>query len=323
MKNKILKIIIPSLLSITALSIILGYALPITSITPYWIILSRPGFQNSCENILLGNEHLKFGSPLTAHLGTKAWGVKDSIYGLKALEKEGNFGKQVYYPSYSKEEIKENKALKQVGFFPLTNHKTEEKTPFIINIAGGGFTSVCTMVESLPVSAKFQELGYTSFALTYRIGKEFGNSDNINYVLDDIAKSINLIREKSEEFNIDPDKYIITGFSAGAYISSSWCNKKMGYEKYNLPKPLSVNLMYGYNLDAVLDTSFDTPLFSLLCKNDPYFASSDYEKIINKYQNNNLKYSLKIVDCLHGFGLGSDTEAEGWVSDALNFAFNH
>ncbi len=319
MKKKILKGILSTILGITAIIVALGFILPISTITPYWIILSRSGFNNSCWNILLGNEHLYFGSPFTANLGTKAWNANDSVYGLKALEKEGNNKYQVYYPSYTRKEIKDNKALKQVGFFALRNHKSEEKTPFVINIAGGGFTSVCTMVESLPVSAKFQEYGYTSFALTYRISKTFGECDNLDNVLSDIAKSISIIRDKADEFNIDPDKYIITGFSAGAYIASSWCDKDIGYKKYNLPSPTSVNLLYGYNLESVLKDSFDIPTYSLLCKNDQYFNSSDYESIIKHYENNNINHSIKIVDCLHGFGLGTNTEAEGWVKDSLDF----
>ena len=56
-----------------------------------------------------------------------------------------------------------------------------------------------------------------------------------------------------------------------------------------------------------------------LIKNDQYFNSSDYESIIKHYENNNINHSIKIVDCLHGFGLGTNTEAEGWVKDSLDF----
>lgn len=72
MKKKILKGILSTILGITVIGVALGFILPITTITPYWIILSRSGFNNSCWNILLGNEHLYFGSPFTANLGTKA-----------------------------------------------------------------------------------------------------------------------------------------------------------------------------------------------------------------------------------------------------------
>ena len=317
MKHKILKITLASILTATIICIGLGYILPITPITPFWIILSRSSLQQT-NNLLLGNEHLYAGSPLTAHLGTKAWGTQDMVYGLKALENEGK-NNQIYYQSYSNEEIKNNNNLNQVGFFVLRNHKDTEKKPFIVNIAGGGFTSVCTISESLPVSAKFQEYGYTSFALTYRLSKEFGNSENLNLVIDDIAKSISLIQEKADEFNIDPNKYIITGFSAGAMISSTWCDQELGYAKYNLPQPMGLNLLYGYNLESVLKDSYNIPLFSLLCKNDQYFHNSDYEKIITKYNSKNIKNSIKVVDCLHGFGLGTNTKAEGGVKEALSF----
>lgn len=72
-------------------------------------------------------------------------------------------------------------------------------------------------------------------------------------------------------------------------------------------------------MDSILKDSFDVLTYSLLCKNDQYFNSNDYENIIKHYENNNVNHSIKIVDCLHGFGLGTNTEAEGWVKDSLDF----
>ena len=44
--------------------------------------------------------------------------------------------------------------------------------PFIIACAGGAYKCVCTMIESIPVAARLNALGYDVVIPNYRVGME-------------------------------------------------------------------------------------------------------------------------------------------------------
>lgn len=295
---------------------LVGWLSPIGNMTPIWIMMSKSEFKGKTKNLLLGNWWVNFHTPKTLSIVIPAWNTDDFVYGMNTLSNQAKSGKEIYYDLYSKDECREDPKKKQVGLYCL-NPSTGEKKPYVILLAGGGFSSVCTPMESLPVSASFCEMGYTCFALTYRTTKTFLEYQDPNIITQDIAKAISFIEQNADKWNIETEKYLIGGFSAGACAISTWLDDSIGYGKYNLKKPGVACLIYG--IDPEFAIKSDIPSYILTCKNDEYFDKSLFDDYVETLSKKNINFSLQEVDCLHGFGLGTGTNAEGWTKDAEAF----
>lgn len=96
---------------------------------------------------------------------------------------------------------------------PLRPHMP--RRPAIIVCPGGAYVVVGER-EGEPVALAFAAKGYNAFVLHYSVGlfARFPNS------MLDAARAVALIRVNAEEWNIDPDKVAVCGFSAGGHIAA-------------------------------------------------------------------------------------------------------
>ena len=88
------------------------------------------------------------------------------------------------------------------------------------------------LTEGWPIARRFNELGYHAFILTYQVSTEASAVK----AMDDMAKAMQMIQERKEEFHVDPENYMTCGFSAGGYLVCLW-NTEKGYQAFDLPKP--------------------------------------------------------------------------------------
>jgi len=91
----------------------------------------------------------------------------------------------------------------------------------VIICPGGGYSVLAASHEGADVAKKFNDWGITAFVLKYRIpdnktmvNKEIGP-------LQDAQKAIQTVRERAKEWNINPNKIGIMGFSAGGHLAST------------------------------------------------------------------------------------------------------
>ena len=308
-------IICAVLVIVSVCTCLLSWFAPITIFTPIFLMNSRPELADISENLYIGQGiGMHISNPLIAHLGSPAWHPQDFVYGVTRLSDKARAGEEVYYPLFTDEEIAEDKQREQVSLYRLSADN-EEKRPYVLLLAGGGFISVCTPMESLPVAAAFNDLGYTAFCLTYRISESFGGKPET--IAEDIYKAVSFITEHAEEFNIDPSNYLIGGFSAGGMAISEWCNPETGYQKYGAQKPGAACFIYGVN--ESYKNTIDVPAFIRYCIDDVHFEVEGFDNFESGISDRNIPTDYKKVDCPHGFGLGTGTEAEGWVNEAETF----
>lgn len=146
--------------------------------------------------------------------------------------------------------------------FPLSSGKNQtpslktyilEKTddpktasrPFILIIPGGGYNHYGRH-ETEQIALKMASLGFSSAVLFYRI-----KPTKFPEPLLDAAQAVSLVRKNSKKWNINPDKIILLGFSAGAHVAASlgaYWNSNLISSFSNLPpqeiKPNALVLSY-------------------------------------------------------------------------------
>ena len=272
------------------------------------------------------------------------WNSESLIYGLKRLEEVSEKGKCLYR-IYSDAECAGDKAKQDVNviFFPKTEDHGEK--PFLVICAGGGYMSVCTAVEGFPVAARFNDMGYDVFLLTYRVGGKMA----LPIPLDDLAAALKYIFANRDQFGVG-EEYILSGFSAGANLISLFGTENHGYKAYGLPKPKAMipvytfvdnslcgdtpvmknclKIMYGKNPSPavlkeynVCDHLGDYPPCYIVCgKNDSTVPPANSEYLKKCLDERGIPAILEEGDnAEHGFGEGRGTSVEGWYLRADEF----
>ena len=89
----------------------------------------------------------------------------------------------------------------------------------ILIIPGGGYSFEAVQNEGLHPAEFFNARGTTVFVLTYRLPGE-GWSNRAIVPVSDAQRAMRLIRTRSGDFKIDPDRLGVMGFSAGGHLAA-------------------------------------------------------------------------------------------------------
>jgi acetyl esterase/lipase len=88
-------------------------------------------------------------------------------------------------------------------------------TPAVIIVHGGGWRSG-NHTQHIPLAQHLAALGYASFTVEYRLSTEALYPAAVN----DIKSAIQWVRANAKKFNIDTNKIVILGFSAGGQLAA-------------------------------------------------------------------------------------------------------
>ena len=297
-------------------------------------ILYAPGIMG----LLMGNMRLDQGEKT-------GWNSESMIRGLNRLEEVASKGSCVY-PVYKPEECVDDKAKKDVNVIFLPRTQDLGPKPFLVSCAGGAYAGVCSAVEGFPVAARFNELGYDTFVLTYRVS----GTGQLPKPIDDLAAAVKFILDKQETFGISGE-YAVCGFSAGANLISIFGTDNHGYKTYGLPKPVAMipvytlitHKLYGdnkimkfalkkmfgtkiteekfreYDVDEHMSEAYP-PCYIVCGKNDSTVPPANSERLKECLD----KLAIPAVleegeNAEHGFGEGLGTDVEGWIGRADTF----
>ncbi len=109
-----------------------------------------------------------------------------------------------------------------------------KKRPFVLICPGGGY-AYCSAREAEPIARAFMAKGYNAGILYYSIkDKTDCLYDEINDVAKphyEVAKSICIIRDNADKWNVYKDKIAVIGFSAGGHLAGCssilWNDEKL------------------------------------------------------------------------------------------------
>lgn len=119
------------------------------------------------------------------------------------------------------------------------------KTPLVLICPEGGYAMTSNR-EAEPIALQFNSMGYQAAVLRYSCAPAVYPT-----ALCEVAQSVKLIREHAEDWNVDAEKIIVMGFSAGGHLAASygvfwnesWLTEKMQCDK-QLLKPNGLVLCY-------------------------------------------------------------------------------
>ncbi len=91
----------------------------------------------------------------------------------------------------------------------------------VVICPGGGHRLLVFNAEGVEAARYLNSLGIAAFALKYRLGRESGSPYKIElHAREDGARAMRLVRSRAKEWNIDPSRVGIMGFSAGGEVAS-------------------------------------------------------------------------------------------------------
>jgi len=100
--------------------------------------------------------------------------------------------------------------------------KKETANPSAVLIfPGGGYSHLAMHKEGKKIALWLNSLGITAFVLKYRLPTDRVMKDKSIGPLQDAQEAIRTIRRNAKEWNIDPAKIGVLGFSAGGHLAST------------------------------------------------------------------------------------------------------
>lgn len=234
------------------------------------------------------------------------------IEALNHMIEEANDGKTIFYDFYSDEQKQNDPGKENTGLFFF---RGKPDAPFAIVSPGGGFSYVGSLHEGFPLAQRISELGFNAFVIRYPIGSE-------SYATEDLAAAIAYIFRNAETLGVDTRDYSVWGGSAGARMAGNIAlNGVSAYGGGNLPKPATAVIAYTGQSSYSSDFS---PAFITVAANDGIANVNTVERRVENLRNAGVDVEYRRYQSAgHGFGLGTGTDAAGWVDLAVQFWQRH
>jgi acetyl esterase/lipase len=182
----------------------------------------------------------------------------------------------------------------------------------VVVAPGGGFRELVFNAEGKQAAEFLNSIGVTVFVLKYRLPEEENSPYSIQNVKQDAYRAIRLVRSRAGEFNIDPNRIGMLGFSAGgAVIMMVAFDKGDGDPK----APDAIDRVNGRpNFQMMIypggkapkKISADTPPAFLLCANDDEYGCDEVTlDLLQKFRAANVPVeAIFLAKGKHAFNMG-------------------
>ena len=226
----------------------------------------------------------------------------------------------------------------------------------VIICPGGGYGSLVINDEGGNVAREFAAKGVAAFVLKYRLPSDVIMHNREIGPLQDAQRAIQMVRERAAEWNVDPKKVGIIGFSAGGHLAST---ASTHYQKAVIDNPKNISLRPDFSIliyavisfqDSILHkgskkaligenataektreysnefqvTADTPPAFLVHASNDkvvPVANSINYYTALHKY---GINAELHIYQAGgHGFGMNNATTNDKWMERCFNWMTNN
>jgi acetyl esterase/lipase len=187
----------------------------------------------------------------------------------------------------------------------------------IIVAPGGGFSILAIEHEGRDVARWLNQLGVTAFVLRYRCGLESGDTPAMNRQLsqkaaiEDGLLAVKTVRERAAEWNLDPKRIGVMGFSAGGYLTIGVATQYAPESRPDFAIPIYAVAPENYQPPADAP-----PIFAAVAFDDNVRMTSTATGLIEKWKQVKVPAELHIFpDGGHGFGMNKKGKAsDAWTA---------
>jgi acetyl esterase/lipase len=225
---------------------------------------------------------------------------------------------------------------------PFLPSKARATGAAVIVAPGGGFRTLSMENEGWQVAKALADKGVAAFVLKYRLNPTppdmAGFEESMRQMFSgtarrppattdpsqalapqiaDASAAFTLIRARAKEWNVDPSKVGMIGFSAGAMLTMS--TTLYGKEA----NPAFIGNIYG-PLSAVTVPANAPPLFIALASDDPFFANAGFG-LIESWKTAKRPVEFHLYEQGgHGFGMyQKETTSTGWFESFVAWLRMH
>jgi len=248
-------------------------------------------------------------SLLPYHSNVDQAAVVNTINGMIDLAASGD---TLFYDVYTDQQKQSDPTKESTGLFFF---RGEPGAPFAVISPGGGFSYVGSVHEGFPHAIALSQQGYNAFVLQYRVGGE-------RIACEDLAAALSYIFKNAKTLEVSTENYSVWGSSAGARMAArigSYGAAAYGGEE--IPRPSTVVMAYTGHTDF---TKNDPPTFAVVGDRDGIASASTMERRVNSMRSAGIDVEFHVYQSVgHGFGLGTGTNAAGWLEDAVRFWEKH
>jgi acetyl esterase/lipase len=220
----------------------------------------------------------------------------------------------------------------------------------VVICPGGGYSILAAGHEGSKVAEAFNKAGITAFVLRYRLPKDECMNNKAFVPLMDAQQALYYVRTHAKQYNVDPNKIGIMGFSAGGHLASSagtHFNKAVRSELASADlRPdfmlliypvISFNDSIGHigSRDNLIGKNPDPKMVHLFSNEEQitpqtpptFLVQASDDDVVNpensiRFYQNLLKQKIPVELHLyehggHGFGLHNTTTTENWFADCI------
>ena len=228
---------------------------------------------------------------------------------LNRMIDDASSGKGIFVDFYTEAQKRADSSKQHAGLFFF---RGKPGAPFAIIAPGGGFSYVGSVHEGFPYAVEINQQGYNAFVLKYRAGLGGGVATQ------DLAAAISYIFDHAETLGVGTQDYSVWGSSAGARMAAAIGSHGVAaFGGKKLPKPASVVMAYTGHSDYSQD---EPPTFVVVGDHDGIAPPAVMERRVAALTRAGTPVEYhRYPNVGHGFGPGTGTRAEGWVTEASRF----
>jgi acetyl esterase/lipase len=194
----------------------------------------------------------------------------------------------------------------------------------VVICPGGGHRLLVFNAEGDEPARYLASLGVTAFALKYRLGREAGSPYSIEkHAREDGLRAMRLVRSRAKEWDLDPNRIGMMGFSAGGEVVSMVAFGA-STDDPKAPDPIDrvssrpdfVIMIYPGPLGIPDVLPANSPPAFLLAANDDECCSPPVMKLLQGYRAAKIKVEAHIyAQGSHAFNMGNRSQLasiRGW-----------